>query len=47
MIVKLISSLILISIILYTHIYVYRVLKNYVYNVSGMIENVKTNKFFI
>ena len=27
--------------------YIYRVLKNYVYNVSGMIEEVKTNMFFI
>ena len=26
-------------------IYVYRVLKNKVYNVSGMIEEVKTNTF--
>ena len=26
---------------------IYRVLKNYVYNVSGMIEEVKTNMFFI
>ena len=28
-------------------IYIYRVLKNNVYNVSGMIEVVKTNMFFI
>ena len=26
---------------------IYRVLKNYVYNVSGLIEDVKTNTFFI
>ena len=25
----------------------YRVLKNYVYNISGMMEEVKTNMFFI
>ena len=28
-------------------LYIYRVLKNNVYNVSGMIENAKTNMFFI
>ena len=28
------------------HIYIYRVLKNNVYNVSGMIEEVKTNIFY-
>ena len=27
--------------------YIYRVLKNNVYNISGMIEEVKTNMFFI
>ena len=27
--------------------YIYRVLKNNVYNVSGMIEEVKTNKLFL
>ena len=31
----------------YIYIYTYRVLKNNVYNVSGMIEEVKTNTFFI
>ena len=29
------------------YIYIYSVLKNYVYNISGMIEEVKTNLFFI
>ena len=29
------------------YIYIHSVLKNYVYNVSGMIEEVKTNMFFI
>ena len=32
---------------IHTQIYIYRVLKNNVYNVSGMIEEVKTNTFFI
>ena len=36
------------NIIMYKSIYmIYRVLKNYVYNVWGMIEEVKTNTFFI
>ena len=32
---------------IYIYIYIYRVLKNKVYNVSGMIEEVETNMLFI
>ena len=33
--------------ILHSHMFIIQVVKNYVYNVSGMIEEVKTSIFFI
>ena len=36
-----------VCIYIYIYIHTYRMLKNNVYNVSGMIEEVETNMFFI